>query len=302
MSDPRKNTRDVYPPTGPEITAKSWLTEAPMRMLMNNLHPGRRGEPARAGGLWRDRAGGADLGGFRPDRRDAEDARGRRDAAGAVGQAGGGVQDTCGRAAGADRQLEPGAALGDLGAFQRARSQGADDVRPDDRGVLDLHRQPGDRAGHLRDLRRGRAQALWRLAQGQVDPDRRARRHGRGAAAGGGLRRGMLPRGGVQPRLDRVPAADPIPRREGRDAGRGAGDDRALDRRRRGEVGRAPRQRGGRLSRSWCGAGCGRTSSPTRPARTTRSTATCRRAGRWPSGARGARATPKRWRRRRARR
>ncbi|MEP0943108.1 MAG: urocanate hydratase [Rhizobiaceae bacterium] len=39
MSDPRKNTRDVFPPTGPEISAKSWLTEAPMRMLMNNLHP-----------------------------------------------------------------------------------------------------------------------------------------------------------------------------------------------------------------------------------------------------------------------
>ena len=39
MNDPRKNTRDIYPPTGTEITAKSWLTEAPMRMLMNNLHP-----------------------------------------------------------------------------------------------------------------------------------------------------------------------------------------------------------------------------------------------------------------------
>ncbi|MEO0391269.1 MAG: urocanate hydratase [Pseudomonadota bacterium] len=39
MTNPRKNTRDVYPPTGTEITAKSWLTEAPMRMLMNNLHP-----------------------------------------------------------------------------------------------------------------------------------------------------------------------------------------------------------------------------------------------------------------------
>ena len=35
----RKNIRDVYPPTGSQITAKSWLTEAPMRMLMNNLHP-----------------------------------------------------------------------------------------------------------------------------------------------------------------------------------------------------------------------------------------------------------------------
>jgi urocanate hydratase len=37
--DPRKNSRDVYPATGTEISAKSWLTEAPLRMLMNNLHP-----------------------------------------------------------------------------------------------------------------------------------------------------------------------------------------------------------------------------------------------------------------------
>ena len=39
MTNPRHNLRDVYPATGPAITAKSWLTEAPMRMLMNNLHP-----------------------------------------------------------------------------------------------------------------------------------------------------------------------------------------------------------------------------------------------------------------------
>ena len=37
--DPRHNARDIYPPTGTEISAKSWLTEAPLRMLMNNLHP-----------------------------------------------------------------------------------------------------------------------------------------------------------------------------------------------------------------------------------------------------------------------
>ncbi len=39
MTNSCHNTRDIFPPTGPEITAKSWLTEAPMRMLMNNLHP-----------------------------------------------------------------------------------------------------------------------------------------------------------------------------------------------------------------------------------------------------------------------
>ncbi|MRU14486.1 urocanate hydratase [Roseovarius sp. A21] len=39
MANPRHNLRDIYPPTGPEISTKGWLTEAAMRMLMNNLHP-----------------------------------------------------------------------------------------------------------------------------------------------------------------------------------------------------------------------------------------------------------------------
>ena len=39
MTSPRSNLRSVFPPTGPDITAKSWQTEAPLRMLMNNLHP-----------------------------------------------------------------------------------------------------------------------------------------------------------------------------------------------------------------------------------------------------------------------
>ncbi|MGC1302762.1 MAG: urocanate hydratase [Caulobacteraceae bacterium] len=32
-------SRVIKAPTGPERTARSWLTEAPLRMLMNNLHP-----------------------------------------------------------------------------------------------------------------------------------------------------------------------------------------------------------------------------------------------------------------------
>ena len=39
MTNIIKNAREVIPPTGNKLTAKSWLTEAPMRMLMNNLHP-----------------------------------------------------------------------------------------------------------------------------------------------------------------------------------------------------------------------------------------------------------------------
>ena len=64
-----------------------------------------------------------------------------------VRQAGRRAQDPP-RRAGADRELQPGAELGELGALQRARPQGPDDVRADDRGLVDLHRQPGHRAGH----------------------------------------------------------------------------------------------------------------------------------------------------------
>ena len=143
-------------------TAKSWLTEAPLRMLQNNLDPEVAERPqelvvyggiGRAARNWEcfDRI----LAALRAARR-------RRDAAGAVGQAGRRVPDARRRAARADRQFQPRAALGDLGALQRARSQGPDDVRPDDRGLVDLHRQPGHRAGHLRDLRRGGPPALRR--------------------------------------------------------------------------------------------------------------------------------------------
>ena len=34
-----KKPRVIKAPTGTELTARSWLTEAPLRMLMNNLDP-----------------------------------------------------------------------------------------------------------------------------------------------------------------------------------------------------------------------------------------------------------------------
>ena len=39
MNTRRDNTRHIKSPTGSTISAKSWLTEAPLRMLMNNLDP-----------------------------------------------------------------------------------------------------------------------------------------------------------------------------------------------------------------------------------------------------------------------
>ncbi|MEM6623439.1 MAG: urocanate hydratase [Pseudomonadota bacterium] len=37
MTNPRHNTRDVQAPRGPELSCQSWQTEAPLRMMMNNL-------------------------------------------------------------------------------------------------------------------------------------------------------------------------------------------------------------------------------------------------------------------------
>jgi urocanate hydratase len=39
MNNSRHNIREVRAPRGSELNAKSWLTEAPLRMLMNNLDP-----------------------------------------------------------------------------------------------------------------------------------------------------------------------------------------------------------------------------------------------------------------------
>ncbi|UTW54722.1 urocanate hydratase [Kordiimonas sp. SCSIO 12610] len=39
MTNPRHNAREIIPPTGTTLNTRSWLTEAPLRMLMNNLHP-----------------------------------------------------------------------------------------------------------------------------------------------------------------------------------------------------------------------------------------------------------------------
>ena len=46
MSSRLDNTRTIRAPRGPEISAKSWLTEAPLRMLMNNLDPDVAENPA----------------------------------------------------------------------------------------------------------------------------------------------------------------------------------------------------------------------------------------------------------------
>ena len=114
----------TYPPSAPPadstLTARSWQTEAPLRMLMNNLDPevaerpedlvvyGGTGKAARS---WEA---------YDAIVRTLEHARGRRDAARAVRQAGRRVPHPRVGPARADRQLQPGRRLGDLAGVPRA--------------------------------------------------------------------------------------------------------------------------------------------------------------------------------------
>ncbi len=256
----RDNQRVIRAPRGRQLNARSWQTEAPLRMLMNNLDAEVAESPqelvvyggiGRAARDWRCYDVLVET-----LKRLGDDETLLR----AVGQAGRRVQDPSRRAPRPDRQLQPRRALGDLGAVPRARSRGPDDVRPDDRRLLDLHRHAGDHPGHLRDLRRGRPPALRRRSQRQVDPDRRPRRHGRRAAARRDHGRRLAARGRVPGEPDRAPPPDRLSRPHGDRPRRGAG---ASSRR---PAARSAPSRSGcsatprRSSRSWCAAACGPTS------------------------------------------
>ena len=180
MTDPRlDNSRRIKARTGPSFVAKHWTTEAAVRMLMNNLDDEVAENPqslvvyggiGRAARNWacydkivevlerleQDETllvqSGKPVGVF-PTHKDAP------------------------RVLIANSNLVPKWATWEK--FNELDRAGPDDVRPDDRGQLDLHRHPGHRPGHLRDLRRNGPPALWRRLERQMDPHRGPRRHGR---------------------------------------------------------------------------------------------------------------------------
>ena len=159
-----------------------------------------------------------------------------------------------GRAARADRELQPGRQVGELGDVPRARRRRADDVRPDDRGVVDLHRHAGDPPGHLRDVRGDRPGALRRLAARAARRHRRARRDGRRAAARGDDERGLRALRRGRSAADRAAHPRALPRRACRLARRRARPARRRPARRPRALDRAARQRG----RGPAGAGAAR--------------------------------------------
>ena len=236
--EPRVSVRTVHAPRGAELSCRGWGQEAALRMLMNNLDPDvaeRPDELVVYGGTGQGRAL---VGGVRRPRPHAANAGGRRDHARPVGQAGWRVPHARVGAARADRELEPGRRVGHLGRVPPPRGARPDDVRPDDRGLVDLHRQPGDRPGHLRVLRRDRAAPLRRLARRHDHAHRRPGRHGRSAAARGDDERGRRALRGGRPRSHPSPARDALPRRGG---GRSRRRRRALPAR---QARAAPAQRG----------------------------------------------------------
>ena len=113
------NQRVIRAPRGPKLNARSWQTEAPLRMLMNNLDAEVAESPQELvvyGGIGR---AARDWRCYDVLVETLKRLRRRRDPVRAVGQAGRRVQDPCRRAARADRQLQPGGALGDLGEIPR---------------------------------------------------------------------------------------------------------------------------------------------------------------------------------------
>ena len=134
---------------GSTLSARSWMTEAPLRMLMNNLDPEVAENPNELvvyGGIGR---AARDWNCFD---RIVETLKRLTEEETLLVQSGkpvGVFPDSRGCAARAHRQFQSGAALGHLGTLPRARPQGARHVRANDRRLLDLHRQPGHRAGDL---------------------------------------------------------------------------------------------------------------------------------------------------------
>ncbi len=180
-----KPASPVHAPRGTSRTAKSWDAEAAKRMLMNNLDPAvaeRPDELVVYGGTGKAARNWAR---FRRHRRDPRAARRGRDAAGAVGQAGRRCSDPRGRPAGPDRQLDPGAALGHAGEFRRLEGAGLTMYGQMTAGSWIYIGTQGILQGTYETLPSARDSTSAATLAGRLAADRRARRHGRRAAAGG---------------------------------------------------------------------------------------------------------------------
>ncbi len=120
MNNPRHNIREVRAPRGDKLNTKSWMTEAPLRMLMNNLDPDVAENPnelvvyggiGRAARTWDD---------FDKIVSTLKTLNEDETLLVQSGKPVGVYQDPRQCTESADRQFQSRAALGNLGSFQRA--------------------------------------------------------------------------------------------------------------------------------------------------------------------------------------
>ena len=232
MTDPRHNIRDVFPPTGSEISAKSWLTEAPMRMLMNNLHPDVAENPHELvvyGGIGRAARTWADF--------DAIVAalQGLEDTETLLVQSGKpvGIFSThkdAPRVLIANSNLVPNWA--NWNHFNELDRKGLAMYGQMTAGSWIYIGTQGIVQGTYETFMEAGRQHYGGNLKRSLDPDQRPGRHGRRAASGDRHGRGMLPCRRMRRNPRRLPPSHPLCRREDPFARRGAGDDRTLDGRR----------------------------------------------------------------------
>ena len=177
--------RPVRAPRGTALSCRGWPQEAAMRMLMNNLDPEVAEHPdqlivyggsGRAARSWQA---------FDAIVRSLQDLQGDETLLVQSGKPVGVMRthEWAPRVLIANSNLVPQWATWE--EFRRLESLGLTMYGQMTAGILDLHRHPGHPAGHLRDVRGRRGEAVRRLAGRHDHAHRRAGRHGRRAAARG---------------------------------------------------------------------------------------------------------------------
>ena len=146
-------TRTVRAPRGATLTCKNWLIEAAYRMIQNNLDPEVAGDPENLivyGGRGKAARNWECFDAILEALRNLEPDETLLVQSGkpvAVFR----THEDAPRVLIANSNIVPHWATQEN--FDRG-SEGPDHVRPDDRGLLDLHRHAGHPAGHVRDVRR----------------------------------------------------------------------------------------------------------------------------------------------------
>ncbi len=289
------NMRVVRAPRGSELSAKSWLTEAPLRMLMNNLDPDvaeRPGELVVYGGIGR---AARDWNAFDQIVETLRRLEGDETLLVQSGKPVGVFRTHADapRVLIANSNLVPHWATWDH--FHELDRKGLMMYGQMTAGSWIYIGSQGIVQGTYETFVEMGRQHFGGSSEGQMDSDRRPRRHGRRAAAVGDHGRRFPARDRMPALQHRIPPAHRLSRRAGARPRRSAGDDFARDARGQGGLGRPASATRRKSCPNSCGAACGRTSSPTRPPRTIRSTAICRRAGPCRNGRSGAPAIPKAW-------